>query len=674
MSTELPETPSQGMQKIRRLASQAERRIRLGRALRVGARALCAALVLAIVDVTLRKLGLVGERTARVGLVVAGLGVVAAAVVAWSWRLPDRAGARALDRFHGLHDRLASALAFGAVAERTPFMDAAIEDAVLAVPQAKPRAAVRLPVPRSLGAAVGLAGLLAGVLLFEVRHHIPIAHATTIDPMEMAPDDLEDVKDFLQQLKQKDQSDETKAAIDEFNKLVDDIANKRLDRTEAFRRMETLEQKLLTGSEADKKSLEEQLEKIGEEMKKAELTKPAGAALADNKLEQARDAMHELAKKMREQGGQIDKAKLEQMREALQKASADAEKRQQAIEQRRQELADDILKRKEKAADGGSEEEQSLLQKKQRELERLDRDLDQEKNSSRQLDRLDRELQQAAEDLMKDMGLTAKDLDQGAEDINQMQRQQMSEQEKEELKQKLQEMRELMRQQGQGGKGQIVRLKKFGRMARGQGGQQGQGQGQQGQEGQEGQEGQGQEGQGQQGQGQQGQGQGGQGQQGQNGQGGQGQQGQNGQGGQGGQGGETWVLGPSGEKLLMLSKGQGGGGSSQGSGQGGSGGQGQGQPGRGWGEGHDPKTQAGATNPKMGTQDTQVQGADANGGSRSQVILGAAERGFASRGYRKVYTEYHQVAEESLAKDEIPGGYRFYVKRYFQLIRPREEK
>jgi hypothetical protein len=207
-------------------------------------------------------------------------------------------------------------------------------------------------------------------------------------------------------------------------------------------------------------------------------------------------------------------------------------------------------------------------------------------------------------------------------------------------------------------------------MARGQGGQQGQGQEGQGQEGQ-GQEGQGQEGQGQ-GQGQQGQG--GQGQQGQNGQGGQGQQGQNGQGGQGGQGGETWVLGPNGEKLLMLSKGQGGEGQSQGSGQGGAGGEGQGQPGRGWGEGHDPKTQAGATNPKMGTQDTQVQGADANGGSRSQVILGAAERGFASRGYKKVYTEYHQVAEESLAKDEIPGGYRFYVKRYFQLIRPREEK
>jgi hypothetical protein len=76
----------------------------------------------------------------------------------------------------------------------------------------------------------------------------------------------------------------------------------------------------------------------------------------------------------------------------------------------------------------------------------------------------------------------------------------------------------------------------------------------------------------------------------------------------------------------------------------------------------------------MGTEDTQVEGTDTGqGGTRSQVILGAAERGFSSRSYKKVYTEYHQVAEESLTRDEIPGGYRFYVKRYFQLIRPREE-
>src|SRR5580698_1715472 len=129
MSTHL-----QGIERIRRLARHAERRIRLDRALRVGAKALCGTLLVAIVDVALRKLHVVGESPARLILGLAVSGVVLATVLAWSWRLPERAGARALDRFHGLHDRLASALAFAerTAADRTPFMDAAVEDAMAA--------------------------------------------------------------------------------------------------------------------------------------------------------------------------------------------------------------------------------------------------------------------------------------------------------------------------------------------------------------------------------------------------------------------------------------------------------------------------------------------------------------------------------------------------------------
>ncbi len=643
----------EGIGQIRRLAKRAERRIRLKRALAVGSKALCGALAVAIVDVGLRKTGILGERQALATFATAGVAVFVATAVAWALRLPNRAGARALDRFHELHDRLASALDFGdsPADVRTPFMNAAIDDAIAAAPRVDPRRAIPVGLPRPFAAAAALVVLLGAEAFFHVRRPAPIAHTKTIEPVDMSADDLDDVQDFLKQIEQTVPSDDTRAAIDEFNKLVDDIANKRLDRTEAFRRMEALEDKLLAGSRADKRALEEQLDRIGDEMKKAALTKPAGEALAEHKLDQARGAMHELAKKLRaDQEKPVDKAKIEQMRDALKKAAADADKRRAEMEQRRQELADEVLKMKEKTADGGSDEERSLLEKKERELERLDRDIDARKDAGRQLDRLDRELEQAAEDLMKDLGLSANDLDQGAEDINRMEQQETTQQQKEELRQKLQELRELLRQQGPGGKGQVARLKRFGRMARGQGGSQGQGGQQQGGQGQ----GQGQDDQG-----------------GSEGQGGQGQQGRDGQGGsQGaGQGGETWVLGPNGEKMLMLSKGQG---SSGPNGQAGEGEHGGG-PGSKWGEGHDPKLQGGATNPKMGTEDTQVQGADTGqGGSRSQVILGAAERGFASRGYKRVYTEYHQVAEQSLAKDEIPAGFRSYVKRYFQLIRPRE--
>ncbi len=645
-----------GIEQIRRLSRQAERRIRLDRTLRVGAKALCVALVVAIAAVAARKVGVLPDRAAFGALGLAGLGALLAAGVAWAWSVPQRAGARRLDRFHALHDSFANALAFAEVASRTPFMDAAMEDAVAQVPNARPRLAVPIVWPREAAIAAALAASLGGVSLIEVHAQAPVAHAKTIDPVEMAPDDLDDVKDFLKQIQQKDTSDETKAAIDEFNRLVDDIASHRLDRTEAFRRMEALQEKLLDGTAAEHKALQQALESMGEELKKAELTRPTGQAISDAKLDKARDALHELSEKVRtaSKGAPIDKAQLDSMREAIKKAAEQAEKRAEDIAQRRQELADDILKRKEKMGDGGTDEERSLLEKKQRELERLDRQSDEQKSAGRQLDRLDRELQQAAEDLMKDLGASADDLDQGAEDLNRMDEQQASQEEKEQLRQKLQELRELLRQQGQGGKAQVVRLKRFGQMARGQSGS-----GQSGQSGQSG-DGQDSQGQSQNGQGQQG----GNGQQGQ----GQGQQGQNGQGSgsQGGQGGETWIVGPNGEKVLMLSRGQGS------SGEGG--GEGQSDSTGHWGTGHDPKLQGQATNPKMGTQDTQVQGSDSGqGGSRSQVIQGASERGFASKGYKKVYTEYHQVAEESAAKDEIPGGYRFYVKRYFQLIRPRDE-
>ena len=663
----------QGIARIRELARRAEQRLRLVRTVRVGAEGLCAALIAAIACVACRKVGLVSESVARVilGLDVAALAGVL--IAAWTWRLPDHAGARTLDRFHVFHDRLASALSFAGIAQPTAFMEAAIEDAVRIAPEAQPRMAVPLRWPRALPVAGGLALALALVGLFEVRGHVPAVRAAVLEPVDMAPDDLDDVKDFLKQIQQRDSSDDTRATIEEFNRLVDDIASHRLDRAEAFRRMEALEEKLSTRSAEGRKALEERMEAMGQDLEKADLTRPAGKALSGAKLNEARDALQQLAKKFKQAAATpVDKARLEQTREALKKAAAQAEQRRRELQQRRDELADEILKKKRQMGDGGSDEEQSLLAKKERDLERLDRELDAHAEAQQKLDRLDRDLEKAAEDLMNDLGLSAQDLEQSAEDINRMQEGQATDQQKEELKQKLQELRQLMRQQGAGGKGQVVRLKRFGRMARGQGGSggdpgdpsgdgksEGQGDGQgEGQDGQKGGQGQGQgskPGQGQAGGG--------------GGASGSGSQGGGSQGG-GSQGGETWVLGPNGEKMLMLSRGaSAGGGSGEGAGQGG-----PGRPGT-WGEGHDPNVQGGATHPKMGTEDTQIQGSDTGqGGSRSQVILGAAQRGFVSKGYKKVYTEYHQVAEESLAKDDIPGGYRFYVKRYFQLIRPRDEQ
>jgi hypothetical protein len=446
-------------------------------------------------------------------------------------------------------------------------------------------------------------------------------------PIEVSPDDIDDVKDFLTQLASRSSSDDTRAAIDELNRLLTDIAGQRLDRTEVFRRIEALEMKLAATAPIHREQLERDLSAMGETLSKAELSRPLGSALRTDDLANARDALHELAKKVREPSAPVDKAKLDELRDAVKKASELASSDRSALERQRRQLAEEIDKLKQRASDGGSDEERSRLEKDQQELERLDRDLEQ-KRADPELDRLDRELEQAAEDLTKDLGMSSQDLDQGAEDLNRMNEQQMSQQEKEELRQRLTELRELLRQQGAGGKGQLSRLKRFGRVARGQ--RPGEGGGSGGGDPQPS---------------------------------GDGSQESSG-GSQGDKAGETWVLGPNGEKVLMLTEGRGGS----------SAGMGQGAPEHGWGEGHDPHVQGAATSSKMGTQDTQAQGAETGqGGSRSQVILGASARGFSSRSYQKVFTEYHQVAEESLARDEIPGGYRFYVKRYFQLIRPREQ-
>ncbi|HQP37714.1 MAG TPA: hypothetical protein PLI95_21165, partial [Polyangiaceae bacterium] len=94
-----------------------------------------------------------------------------------------------------------------------------------------------------------------------------------------------------------------------------------------------------------------------------------------------------------------------------------------------------------------------------------------------------------------------------------------------------------------------------------------------------------------------------------------------------------------------------------------------------WGSGHDPNLAGKATNPKMGTASVTAEAQDTGQGpNRSEVIHGAAERGFVGRGYKKVFTEYNTVAERAIEKEDIPAGYRFYVQRYFQLIRPRGEE
>ena len=90
------------------------------------------------------------------------------------------------------------------------------------------------------------------------------------------------------------------------------------------------------------------------------------------------------------------------------------------------------------------------------------------------------------------------------------------------------------------------------------------------------------------------------------------------------------------------------------------------QPGQGQGG---PNT--GKRNAMAAARTEQVKGVDGEGPSIKKVFTEAAKRGFARRGWRQVYADYSEVAEEMMESEGLPVGRKALVKRYFELIRPR---
>ncbi|HEY3496069.1 MAG TPA: hypothetical protein VGK73_15330 [Polyangiaceae bacterium] len=620
-----------GLARLGRAARRAERRERFGSALKAGTRVLPPVLVLAAVALAVEKVrpALAAERAFFGVVILGGALVLGIALAAALRRRPRLAGAIELDRHHGLGGRIANALAFSALSpgERTPLMELAVADAAASARSLDPRRAVPISLPRETALVALLCAGLAALALFEVRTLRILPPPPAPPPMLMTADDVELFKDVGEELSKAARDPAQKIAVARYNQLVEDIAQHRVDRHEVFRRLAEIERDLGRDLEADQQALDEGLEGIARELAGSPLARKAAEALADKRLADAEKALRELAEKLKSQKGKPSQAELERLRKALERASQESQGRLTAIEQRRRELQaerESLLKKKREQADAGPSVDKKL-EENQRKLEHLDRQKNQAERSASQMSELDKELAKAAEDLRKEMGDAAKDLEKGAENVNRMARQKLDEEQKRELLRRLREMREVLRQQSQGGDGRNARLERFGDRARGQqrpGG---------GKDGKQGQSGQGQ-----------------------------------------GQGKPQLRLGRGGTEIELPGQGQSAspGGQAKGGDQQGAGN----EPGSGIGNSHDPNLAGKQTKlPGAGTQDVSAAGIDSGEGTASaEVIYGAAERGFRGRGYQDIYTEYETVAERVLEKDEIPSGYRFYVRRYFQLIRPRE--
>ncbi len=638
------------------------RRLRMQAALDGAALGLVGAAVVALVAIYLARLHVLGAR----GLAGAGalaLGLVAAGAIAGAARKITQARtAKRIDVTHQLNDRIGSALAFAIDPAPTPFMLAAVADAAKFAEKIDPRRAAPFARPPALGPAglLGLTAALVALLHFPSRARVadvlpPSAPHLTVEHDLIAPE--RDAATELAKEAERTDDKETKELAENLKKMLDQLDAEELTRKQVFDQLAELEKKLKPATDESFEELKKKLRKAGTELGKEKLTREAGEALAKDDLEKAKEEL----KKLAEQAEKLDAEKKkdapeqkklsEEDRRSLERsldraAKATQEKQQQdqkrAAEEKK--LRDEERRLKKELAERPNDQElQRKLQRNQRELQRLEREKQQRAQQDRELQRLQRELQQAAEQLRQKLSPEAAEaLRRAAQQLGDMQNEIKKLGNQKSAQAQIAELKEMLRRAGQLSVGQV-----------GQNGPPQNGSGKEGQNGQNGKDGQGQ-----------------------NGQNGQAQNGK----GDGKQlmrdfnnraGGEknALILGQGNTPILLpLPQGPG---DQNGLGKPGPGEMGP-QPGDGIGDQHDPNMTGDPTKLASKRHDTRVQGKDAAGPSRSETILGAAERGFASSGYKRVYSDYTSVVEEVMSKERVPPGYRYYIKRYFQLIKPRD--
>jgi hypothetical protein len=613
--------------KLSRAAHAASRRQRFNAALRRLVRLLPLPLAYAVVARALVQWlepGADATRWVWAGFFVACLVPVAGVAASWLARRSPHAGALALDRHHQSADRITNALEFSRLpaSDRSPFMQAAIADALLAVERPNAARAVPLELPRGAAWSVALVLLVVAASFIKPHAPAPPEHAPAvlapIDPVLLGADDLSFLRESIEEFKPSADNPELTRAVADFNRLVEEMAERKLDRRELFRRLTEIERSLATGPEADE-ALDAGLKDLAEQLDKSPSSRPIADALKKNSLEDAERALRKLAERLARKESPIDAAELERLRKALDAASSEADGRVERLEQMRREVEAEQrrLLHKKNAGSEATPEQKAEQERQKRRLEKLDRDIHDAKRAREKLSELDKELAKAAQELMRELGKSAEHLKSAAEDMNRMARQKLSDDEKRQLKQKLEELRELLRQGGANREQHLRRLQQFAERARGQKGE---------------------------------------------GDGGQGQQGKPGQNGP-----ARLTLGPGGTPLPLPGTGgpspasekpRGGDGSSGGTEAGG---------------GSSPELKGKATELDAKTEDVTAAAVDTGqGAASSEVVFGAAEQGFTGARYQNVYTQYRTVAEDVLEQDTIPAGYEFYVRRYFQLIRPRQ--
>ena len=69
----------------------------------------------------------------------------------------------------------------------------------------------------------------------------------------------------------------------------------------------------------------------------------------------------------------------------------------------------------------------------------------------------------------------------------------------------------------------------------------------------------------------------------------------------------------------------------------------------------------------------KLTGVQGEGSSTVQTSKASAEGQESALSYKDAYMKYQKLSEDALTQEQIPLGYKFYVKRYFESIKPTDE-
>jgi len=540
-----------------------------------------------------------------------------------------------LDRSHGLSGRLPAVLDFlGDFSESTRSGSGSSDSAGFAsllmreekaFSDLSPAQAAPVSVPRSLSWSVAMCGLLAVLLTATLRTETPptAKHAEAPEnaaALWVSEDDAEILRRRSEQLKKELESEEGQNAASRFNEIVVKVVEGELNKKEAFRLAAELSADLSSAAE-EADALKEGLSRRGSRLSERKITREIGDALKEGRLSDAEEAMRRLSERLQQGDEPLSSQELNELREALKEALKERETTEKASKEkagssRRSSLskrAEEL--RKKKQSGKVSAQEQAELDQAERELKRLDRQKERQKSSAREaLSELDRELARAAKELQKEQKKAGQFLDRARQQVSKARKKKLTDKEKKELLKQIRELKERLRRQNKDGKAK-ERLRKFQKRARGQGSEGKQGAPRPGKQGKSGQP-----------------------------------------------GGGKMKLGPGGQPIPVPSEGSDGEGATPSG------------AGKTPGTAHDPDLLGQESRlENAGSEDKSAVAQDTGAGqSASETIVTAAEEGFSSSSYERLFQEYRTVAEEVMERETVPPGRKAHVRRYFELIRPRE--